>query len=592
MDIYQKQHLKQLNVAKKLQILFFMLIGAVIIWIIYLFGNTMYYNLKENAASANQLNTVLSSSVSYALSQMKEQSAFPVLYNAKGNNSVLYNLLSEKKTFRDSPRLRNECNNAFKNYLDLSNTYNVIAIYDSTNVGLYSEKSSPSYNTGLLCALDSKQASWHQTVLQKRGAAVIIPPQDFKGSGLSMEGDIIVVARSIVDAHTYESLGIIVLGLDLNYFSNLFHTDYRETSIHYTIIDNSAPIAGDIIENKKIYKALSKLSSGQRKTVYDFFAFNIFNIYNVDNQIFTIICLDVNTPFFYNPFNILILIILIGLLMLGIVFAKYIISSINEPLNQLLYAISTVEKEDYTYKLNLDNISPEFRTLFQSFNKMNEHTSFLVNEILRRDLNKKNLSLQYLTGQINSHALYNTLECIRMEAYVHHDLRVSEAISLLGETLRYSLHGIDQHITLQEELQHVENYLELTNYLHKKVTYSIHIDEFCKSIPIYKMFLQPIVENSVQHAFRDDNTTLHIEIWGFLSEGFLTISISDDGIGMSEKTLMALQDSLHNEDSSGGIGLVNVQRRLHLYYGDNGNIEIRSQENLGTIVFVTLPVNE
>jgi len=183
-----------------------------------------------------------------------------------------------------------------------------------------------------------------------------------------------------------------------------------------------------------------------------------------------------------------------------------------------------------------------------------------------------------------------------MMAEMEEQYEISDAITSLGKLLRYSMKWRSGNVLLKEELEYIRNYLALINL---RFDYEIYLSE---NIPeelmnqrIPKMSLQPIVENAIYHGIEQiaEDTTIYIK--GILQDKTCCLEISDMGRGMSEEKLAELQEKLqmkdsYGEDSEHGIGLKNVQDRIHMAFGDAYGLSVSSKEGLYTKVSLTLPL--
>ena len=115
---------------------------------------------------------------------------------------------------------------------------------------------------------------------------------------------------------------------------------------------------------------------------------------------------------------------------------------------------------------------------------------------------------------------------------------------------------------------------------------------------IPKLTLQPILENSIIHGTELKIGTGNLAIRLAKTESRLLICISDDGVGMDEKTLNVLNGKLGRngsqiadaeQEKKGGIALANVNHRIQLIFGEEYGIHVFSMEGVGTDVEITIP---
>lgn len=222
----------------------------------------------------------------------------------------------------------------------------------------------------------------------------------------------------------------------------------------------------------------------------------------------------------------------------------------------------------------------------------------LINKQQQLENHQQQIEYQILTGQINPHFLYNTLETIRMKAFNEDDYEVANAIKLLGKYLHYSLESIGVSITtLDRELFYMETYLSIQKLRFKdRVNYQTTIAS-CVAPPhiqILPFILQPIVENAVLHGLEGISCRGELSIDIDIRQDTLIIRILDNGEGIDSEKLKALQLQLEHPKVSSckSIGLTNINQRIHLKYGEQYGVCIDSQKGLGTTVTVSLPVLE
>ena len=212
---------------------------------------------------------------------------------------------------------------------------------------------------------------------------------------------------------------------------------------------------------------------------------------------------------------------------------------------------------------------------------------------------------QYLAlqNQINPHFLYNTLEGIRGEAITAGLGNVAEMTEALATFFRYTISNVENLVTLEDELDNIENYYIIQQY---RFGERLQLEVICDSddraelmkCRMPKLTLQPIVENSIVHGVEQKigRGSLRIKIIG--TKKRLIIMVSDDGVGMEESVLEALNSRLtastfdyvkSDSNRSGGIALVNVNNRIKLLFGEEYGLCIYSIPGTGTDVELTLP---
>ncbi|MGN0373148.1 MAG: sensor histidine kinase [Enterocloster sp.] len=194
-----------------------------------------------------------------------------------------------------------------------------------------------------------------------------------------------------------------------------------------------------------------------------------------------------------------------------------------------------------------------------------------------------------LESQFNPHFLYNTLENIRYMCKLEPD-KAERMVFSLSNLLRYSLDASKAEVTLEEDLEHLKNYLTiLERRFGSRLLYQIEVEPDALKCRIPKLVLQPMLENAVKYGF-GDQLNLKVELKAYVHEGTLKMICRDDGVGMSQTILSEITALLARRENPGRhSGLYNIHRRIELLYGQPYGVEIRSAEGHGTMLVVTLP---
>lgn len=252
------------------------------------------------------------------------------------------------------------------------------------------------------------------------------------------------------------------------------------------------------------------------------------------------------------------------------------------------------------YYLGTDELGQLFQDMKATITEIQELHERILKEQKEKDqiaLRQQQMQFELLASQINPHFLFNTLETIRMHALLAKQTELNNIIFKLGQTLRYLLETPSTTTTLDKELQHLEDYLEIQHFrFQDKLNYSIHVHPnlTLQRIVLLPFILQPIVENAVKHGFSTKKKGGMIKINVFTRNSNLIITISDNGCGIAAEKLDELKRELSivKEIAGSHIGMQNVNNRIKLYYGHEYGLHIDSVEGEGTTVSVQIPYKE
>jgi two-component system LytT family sensor kinase len=189
--------------------------------------------------------------------------------------------------------------------------------------------------------------------------------------------------------------------------------------------------------------------------------------------------------------------------------------------------------------------------------------------------------VEALASQINPHFLFNTLTSIQSLIRSNPETARTVVVKLSG-LLRRLLRSRDHFVTLREELESIDEYLDIEVI---RFGAQLHVEKQISpdtlDVIVPSMILQPLVENSIKHGFSRKVGGGRIVIRSARQNDHAIIEVEDDGLGMTEDRLnTALND---------GIGLSNVNERLSVIYGAAYKVRITSVPNLGTIIRLEIP---
>ena len=297
------------------------------------------------------------------------------------------------------------------------------------------------------------------------------------------------------------------------------------------------------------------------------------------------------------------LLILAFVVAASVLIAYFVTKSISQPVDQLISVMKKAGNGEWNSRYP-NSGNDEITILGDCFNEMAEKTGQLIEQVylseIRRQqisLSLKNAQLDALLMQINPHFLYNTLDIIRWEAMyeANGESRVTHMIEAFSRLCRMGIHAGSNTITLSEGIRHGETYLEVINFRHQ---YKIELEKDfsidTEKVYVPPFMLQPLFENAVTHAFGDASKGCRIILKGKIDRDTLFLIVADNGKGISseecEKLNARMMDSDAFRNSSESIGMVNVNQRIRLFYGSEYGIHVKSQQDRGTEITITLPV--
>ena len=207
---------------------------------------------------------------------------------------------------------------------------------------------------------------------------------------------------------------------------------------------------------------------------------------------------------------------------------------------------------------------------------------------LEKDL--EHTRLEVLKSQVNPHFLFNTLNMISCMARLEDASTTDQMIVHLGSLFRHNLRTKQQEVTLEEELEGLEDYIYLQQMrFDGRITVEKKIEVDPAAVRLPSFTLQPIVENAFSHGLKscEEGGRILLRVWQ--QGGRLILTVADNGKGMMPEELDALQEKITQSEQTGkSIGLGNISRRIGMLYPD-GAMKIYSRPGHGTVIRFEIP---
>lgn len=269
----------------------------------------------------------------------------------------------------------------------------------------------------------------------------------------------------------------------------------------------------------------------------------------------------------------------------------YISNRITTPIQELEKSVGELEAGRLDTEVYQGG-SYEIRHLGRSIGDMAKRIQMLMDDIVAEHESKRKSEFNTLQSQINPHFLYNTLDIIVWMIENEQKNEAVKVVTALARFFRISLSKGKSIIPVRDELEHVRNYLMIQQKRFKnKFVYRIESEPDTLDYAAIKLTLQPLVENAIYHGMEFMDGDGEILVTAYMENGDLWFTVEDNGLGMTEEQAESLlTEKAHVASGRGsGIGVKNVNERIHLYFGEEYGLSIESEPDEGTIVRIHLP---
>ena len=283
-------------------------------------------------------------------------------------------------------------------------------------------------------------------------------------------------------------------------------------------------------------------------------------------------------------------------MLFAIVLSSVLSASYSKKIRMLIqsmerYVLSFHKKSTGDDKIIVEKIG-KIEELAMTFEWLKEQLDHLVINVYETQLKENRANLKALQEQVKPHFLYNILGSIKSSLDTGQARRASDLIVTLADFYRIALSNDEDVIPIVEEVEMIRKYVRLQYTLYPDIfDFDTDIDTDIESFLIVRFSLQPLVENAIKYAFMPGEKKGLLRIVGKMEGNDITISVCDNGLGMSDEKISEVRGSLVDSPGSGrmGYGLRNVNARLKLRYGPGYGLTIESALGFGTEVRITIP---
>ncbi len=233
----------------------------------------------------------------------------------------------------------------------------------------------------------------------------------------------------------------------------------------------------------------------------------------------------------------------------------------------------------------------ELGAAHRNFDAMLSDIADLIEDNYVKQLLIKDARLRSLEQQINPHFLYNTLNSIHWQARAAGHPQIAAMVKSLSRLMQASLSETGDTIPLCREMELIGSYIEIQKIRYEeRLVYSTDIERGLTELPVPKMSIQPLVENAVKYALEVSSATCVVTAAARREGKTAVISVTNSGSRIDEDILNKL-DTGEIQPGGHGIGLLNIDARIKLLFGEEYGLEVKNSLN-GATVAMRLPLPE
>ncbi len=277
------------------------------------------------------------------------------------------------------------------------------------------------------------------------------------------------------------------------------------------------------------------------------------------------------------------------ILLILLIWVRYSLETLaydfTEDIVKLSNAFESVRAGNFDTQLSIDS-SAEFENIQVGFHEM----LFSLKDQMQKNLDLAeevaDEQVKRLKSQFKSHFLFNTLDNIRFICRVSPEL-TEKIIVLLSKILRYNTESQNEKVTIKEDFEYLEMYLDIIKIrFGDSFSYSVKVEKDIENDLVLKLLLQPLVENAIKYGFRDKDS-IDVAVSAYRKDGNICMVCKDNGLGINEDLMREIRVNLSEDNNrTTHIGLYNVNKRIQLRYGTSYGIRLENDNGLVAKVII------
>lgn len=308
----------------------------------------------------------------------------------------------------------------------------------------------------------------------------------------------------------------------------------------------------------------------------------IMNVLIPNNNIFTL-----QTAQYYVT-GILLLVVLCAAVSVFYLYGEFI-----APLQNMTQTMQDISAGQITAEMSAEYNIEEFKQTASIFNGMMKQIRELKIQSYEKEIQQQKARLQYLQLQIRPHFFLNCLKTFYALLQQNKKRELEDAIMDTSKFFRYIFRDTFTPVTVQEELNFTQEYLNLQrNSAGILIDCEISAENKVLDAQVLPLTIQTFVENSIKHARPNGKLQIRItlKILSGEEESYLDLTVSDNGQGYAEEWLKKMNEPEYHIEDGRHVGVLNLKQRLYLHYGDTAEFAVRNHH--GAISEVIIPLTE
>lgn len=281
----------------------------------------------------------------------------------------------------------------------------------------------------------------------------------------------------------------------------------------------------------------------------------------------------------------------VALVLMGVIYM--LAKGFSRPLIRLSEDIGSIrDTRSFDKRKLLISTEKEMVILQNSFGRLIDNVNQLIDDIELQGEKEKRYQLRALQAQINPHFIFNAMDMVNWLALSRDCDDIANIVDSIASMMRYSITDADGIVPIGQEITNIHKFISIYRLRHNnRLQLETEIEAVDICIP--KFTLQPLVENSVRHAFVPGGQDLHIRIRAWREQEKALIEVHDNGTGGDADELNRhLRYEKTELNISSGFGIRNVNERISLWFNGGSGLIYRNLEDKTMTVRIILDMTQ
>ena len=279
-------------------------------------------------------------------------------------------------------------------------------------------------------------------------------------------------------------------------------------------------------------------------------------------------------------------------LVLGILTSLVLSAQVSRPVVRFTRKLEAIQDTRSVRPENFEPRGPrEIRQLNRSFGQLIGRVNALIEEVTRKEDQRRESELRALQAQINPHFMLNAMNAVNYMALARGEDDIAATVDSIASLMRYSITEPDRLVTMATELDNIREYIAVyVLRFRQDIRLELLPGLDASQVVIPKFTLQPLVENSIRHGITRQDPGIVIRIRALETAEGVCVEVTDTGRGADARLLNDYLDYRDVElNVTHGFGIRNVNERLQLRFGAGSHLRYSNYENGRLLARLTLP---